>query len=75
MKRLFDSAIAECIWRQPSILLIEDLETLCKAPTGPEEEASPEIIYSSKISEGQYNIHIVCNLYTCNNDVTSHVFP
>ena len=52
MKKLLDTAIKECIWRQPSVLFIDDLDTLCKAPSGPEEEASPEILYSSKICEG-----------------------
>jgi len=40
------------VWRQPSLLYIEDLDSLCRAPAGPEEETNPDTVYSLKAAEG-----------------------
>lgn len=56
MKKLFEVAIDECVWRQPSILFIDDLDTICREPNGPEEETSVESLFSLKIAEGQCSL-------------------
>jgi len=66
MQRLMESTLQECLWRRPSILLLDDLDALCKAPSGPEEELGPEALYSSKIAEGlawSLNICIMGTVY------------
>jgi len=52
IRKELDKAIKECVWRQPSLLYIEDLDSLCRAPAGPEEETNPDTVYSLKAAEG-----------------------
>lgn len=52
MRRLMEGVVQECMWRQPSILYFDDLDVLCKAPSGPEDEANPETLFGAKIAEG-----------------------
>lgn len=42
----------EAIWRHPSIILLDDLDHVVPAPTGPEAELSGEAIYGARIGEG-----------------------
>lgn len=42
----------EAIWRQPSIVLLDDLDHVVPAPSGPEAELSGEAIYGARIGEG-----------------------
>lgn len=41
----------EVIWRQPSIVLFDDLDHVMPAPSGPEAEMSAESIYGSRVAE------------------------
>lgn len=55
LEEVFD----EAIWRQPSIVLLDDLDHVVPAPSGPEAELSGEAIYGARIGEGMniYEIH------------------
>lgn len=48
LEEVFD----EAIWRQPSIILLDDLDHVVPAPSGPEAELSGEAIYGARIGEG-----------------------
>lgn len=48
LEEVFD----EAIWRQPSIVLLDDLDHVVPAPSGPEAELSGEAIYGARIGEG-----------------------
>lgn len=45
-------AFDEAAWRQPSVILLDDLEHVVPAPSGPEAEMSGEAIYGSRVAEG-----------------------
>nr|XP_011433976.2 peroxisome biogenesis factor 1 [Crassostrea gigas] len=47
LEEVFD----EAIWRQPSIVLLDDLDHVVPAPSGPEAELSGEAIYGARIGE------------------------
>lgn len=46
-------AFDEAAWRQPSVILLDDLEHVVPAPSGPEAEMSGEAIYGSRVAEGR----------------------
>jgi len=46
---LFD----EAVWRQPSVILLDDLDHVIPAPSGPEAEMSAEGIYGARVAEGK----------------------
>ncbi|XP_033760557.1 peroxisome biogenesis factor 1-like [Pecten maximus] len=41
----------EVIWRQPAVILFDDLDHVMPAPSGPEAEMSAESIYGSRVAE------------------------
>lgn len=45
--------LEETVWRQPSILLFDDLDHVIPAPDGPEAEMGAEGIYGSRVAEGK----------------------
>lgn len=44
----------ELSWRQPGVLLLDDLDLIAAAPSGPEQEASGEMQYFIKMAEGKH---------------------
>lgn len=51
-------AFDEAAWRQPSVILLDDLEQVMPAPSGPEAEMSGEAIYGARVAEG--TLHLCC---------------
>lgn len=47
-----EEAFLEAAWRQPSILLIDDLDHIVGVPPTPEHENSPETIQSNRLAYG-----------------------
>ncbi|XP_062571147.1 peroxisomal ATPase PEX1-like [Saccostrea cucullata] len=47
LEEVFD----EAVWRQPSIILLDDLDHVVPAPSGPEAELGGEAIYGARIGE------------------------
>ncbi|CAG2229645.1 PEX1 [Mytilus edulis] len=49
--KILQMAFDEAAWRQPSVILLDDLEHVVPAPSGPEAEMSGEAIYGSRVAE------------------------
>ncbi len=43
----------EAAWRQPSIILLDDLDHVTASPLGPEQEIGPEAVYHTRLAEGK----------------------
>ena len=44
----------EAAWRQPSIILLDDLDHVTASPLGPEQEISPEAVYHTRVAESKW---------------------
>lgn len=49
--KILQMAFDEASWRQPSVILLDDLENVMPAPSGPEAEMSGEAIYGARVAE------------------------
>jgi len=47
-----EEAFLEASWRQPSIILLDDLDHIVGVPPTPEHENSPETVQSSRLAYG-----------------------
>lgn len=47
-----EEAFLEAAWRQPSILLMDDLDHIVGVPSTPEHENSPETVQSDRLVYG-----------------------
>lgn len=47
-----EEAFLEAAWRQPSILLMDDLDHIVGVPSTPEHESSPETVQSNRLAYG-----------------------
>ncbi|NXI41547.1 PEX1 factor, partial [Galbula dea] len=50
IRRIVEEAFLEAAWRQPAILLMDDLDHIAGAPSTPEHENSPETVQSSRLA-------------------------
>jgi hypothetical protein len=50
--KMLQMVFDEASWRQPSVILLDDLEHVMPAPSGPEAEMSGEAVYGSRVAEG-----------------------
>ena len=57
MKTL-ERVFTESAWRQPSVIVLDDLDLICGSPAGPEQEMSPDVLYYSKVAQGDCSEHI-----------------
>ncbi|KAL5004906.1 hypothetical protein ScPMuIL_018362 [Solemya velum] len=48
---LISSIVSEAVWRQPSVILLDDLDQVTGNPSGPETEMSAEALYAARIAE------------------------
>ncbi|KAK7483173.1 hypothetical protein BaRGS_00025577, partial [Batillaria attramentaria] len=51
LQSLLEAAFDEAAWRQPAVLLIDDLDVIAPAPDNPASEMSGEALYAAKVSE------------------------
>lgn len=49
-----EEAFLEAAWRQPSILLMDDLDHIVGVPSTPEHENSPETVQSNRLAYGMF---------------------
>ncbi len=58
----FSTAFEEARWRQPAVLVFDDLDNLIFQPD-PVKDAEPTIVYQSRLAEGKNNSDniLVCN--------------
>ena len=59
--RKMQVAMEEARWRQPSIVVFDDVDYLIKQPD-PVKDAEPTVQYHSKLAEG-YSLHQCLSLY------------
>lgn len=45
--------MAECAFRQPSVLVLDDLDAIVGCVSGPEQENSPNALYFDRMTEGK----------------------
>ncbi|XP_064300689.1 peroxisomal ATPase PEX1 [Phalacrocorax carbo] len=50
IKKTVEEAFLEAAWRQPSILLMDDLDHIVGVPSTPEHENSPEMVQSNRLA-------------------------
>ncbi|NXP09531.1 PEX1 factor, partial [Thinocorus orbignyianus] len=50
IRKTVEEAFLEAVWRQPSVLLLDDLDQVVGVPSTPEHENSPESIQSSRLA-------------------------
>ena len=52
IQKIFELLFDEAAWRQPSLIVLDDLDHIAAAPAGPEFEMSGEALYAARIAEG-----------------------
>ncbi|XP_074905326.1 peroxisomal ATPase PEX1 isoform X3 [Buteo buteo] len=50
IRKIVEEAFLEAAWRQPSILLMDDLDHIVGVPSTPEHENSPETVQSNRLA-------------------------
>lgn len=45
-------AFSEAAWRQPSVILLDDLDLIAGLPSVPEHEHSPEAVQGQRLAHG-----------------------
>ncbi|KAH9512750.1 Peroxisome biosynthesis protein pex1 [Bulinus truncatus] len=51
IKKNLESMFDEAAWYGPSVIILDNLDTIVPAPAGPEAEMSLEMVYASKVSQ------------------------
>ncbi|KAL3219848.1 hypothetical protein MRX96_005611 [Rhipicephalus microplus] len=49
--KTWEHLVSECCFREPVVLVFDDLDTLAGAVAGPEQEKSPDALYFNKIAD------------------------
>ncbi|KAL1789265.1 peroxisome biogenesis factor 1 [Sigmodon hispidus] len=50
IQKALEMAFSEAAWRQPSVVLLDDLDLIARLPTIPEQEQSPEAVQSQRLT-------------------------
>ncbi|KAL6085179.1 hypothetical protein STEG23_032194, partial [Scotinomys teguina] len=50
LQKALELAFSEAAWRQPSVVLLDDLDLIAGLPTVPEQEHSPEAVQSQRLA-------------------------
>ncbi len=53
VQAILSQCFAEATWREPSVIILDDLDQIASAPTGPEQEMSGEALYFNKIAQSK----------------------
>lgn len=53
--KMWENMAAECCFREPVVLVFDDLDTLAGAVAGPEQEKSPDALYFNKVADAFFN--------------------
>ncbi|XP_076453635.1 peroxisomal ATPase PEX1-like isoform X2 [Babylonia areolata] len=51
LQSLLEAAFDEATWRQPAVIVLDDLDVIAPAPDSPASEMSGEALYAAKVSE------------------------
>lgn len=52
IQKVLEVAFSEAAWRQPSVVLLDDLDVIAGLPSVPEQEHSPEAVQSQRLAHG-----------------------
>ncbi|XP_064456637.1 peroxisomal ATPase PEX1-like [Ornithodoros turicata] len=47
----WEKVVAECVFRQPSVFILDDLDVIAGSVAGPEQESSPDALYFSRMAD------------------------
>uniref|UniRef100_A0A8D2BDU8 Peroxisomal ATPase PEX1 n=1 Tax=Sciurus vulgaris TaxID=55149 RepID=A0A8D2BDU8_SCIVU len=50
IQKTLEAAFSEAVWRQPSVVLLDDLDLIAGLPTVPEHEHSPDAVQSQRLA-------------------------
>lgn len=53
--KMWEDIVSECCFREPTVLVFDDLDTLAGAIAGPEQEKSPDALYFNKVADAFFN--------------------
>ncbi|XP_074658334.1 peroxisomal ATPase PEX1-like [Tubulanus polymorphus] len=59
--KIFHKTFIESSWRQPSVILFDDIDHLVAAPVGPEQEIGPQAVYNARIAEVIKDLFVECS--------------
>lgn len=59
MRQILEEVFEQAVWRQPSVVLLDDLDHVTGAPTSPEHEHGPEALLRLHIAQSMI-LHILC---------------
>lgn len=51
VQKIWEDAFQEAAWREPSVILLDDLDLIASSPRGPEHEIGPEVVYHSRVAQ------------------------
>ncbi|XP_053464896.1 peroxisomal ATPase PEX1 isoform X1 [Nycticebus coucang] len=55
IQKTLDAAFSEAAWRQPSVVLLDDLDLIVGQPAAPEHEHSPDAVQSQRLTHALNN--------------------
>lgn len=58
VRQIFHDVFEEADWRQPSVVLLDDLDQIAGAPTSPEHEHGPDAMLQRHVAQSK-------SVYTC----------
>lgn len=53
MRQIFQDVFDEAEWRQPSVVLLDDLDQIAGSPTSPDLEHSPEALQQLYVAQSK----------------------
>ncbi|KAF6086547.1 peroxisomal biogenesis factor 1 [Phyllostomus discolor] len=56
IQKTLEAAFLEAAWRQPAVVLLDDLDLLAGRPAPPEQEHSPEVVQSQRLAHALNDI-------------------
>ncbi|XP_022107036.1 peroxisome biogenesis factor 1-like isoform X2 [Acanthaster planci] len=51
IRKIWEEAVNEAAWRQPSIILLDDMDHVTASPLGPEQEIGQEAVYHTRLAD------------------------
>lgn len=53
VRQILQDVFEQAEWRQPSVVLLDDLDYLARAPTTPEQDSGPEALLQAHIAQSK----------------------
>ena len=76
IQKILEHHFVEASWRQPAVILLDDLDYIAPAPRGPEQEMSGEAFHHTKIASGiQILFHFQLIIVSKSKGFSGVVYP